>query len=251
MRFFYNNLVDASAASMSASSAISTLPASNVQTQLIERVWRTTTAAAAEYITADLGSAQAVTAFLLQNHNLLVTEAMQLEADNDPAFGSATLYAVTWAAGTIARIISSNSKRYWKYSFTKTSAAVQREAGRLFLGTYADTTEQPDFGGWESDPTDLSVAQRSRGGQVYSDIRSSFRTLRLDFSMIGETDKATIEAVATACGTHTSFFIQVDPANSPLTEYLYVNFKRRPKFKVSGYDSELKYDTTLELEEQL
>ena len=259
MRFFYNNLLDASGVTFAGSSNKTTLPYSNVAHQLRQRVYSTNDLADTNCcISWDLGAAQSPTSFIVcqhTNHNVGFVGSLLAGTGpmitTYPGVGTTTMLSPTITTGTFGGTFSALSRRYWSWQFYKLSGAAEATIGRLFLGTYADTVEQPDFDGWDSDPKDLSTQQRSRGGQIYSDIRSSFRTLRLDFSKIGETDKATIEAVATACGTHTSFFVQVDPSNSPLTEFLYVNFKSRPKFKVSAFDSELKYDTILELEEQL
>jgi hypothetical protein len=159
---------------------------------------------------------------------------------------------LTHGNGLTSAVFASQSFRYWRITWTKASAATVKSIGRVFLGTYYQTTHQPDFDGYEREDEDLSVSQRTAGGQIYTDVRDNFRNLRLNFSDIPDAQKAEFQTAAQAMGIHTSFFQQVDEsASGELLEIVYVKFRRIPKFKASGMDSDLTWTTVFETYEQL
>jgi hypothetical protein len=254
MRIFYDNLIDYASVVISAATVDNAFPASNVAHQHKAKVYRTGTSQAAEYVKFDLGSAKSVTSIIILAHTLTAGDTLlKCEASTDDFSSTAFTQNLTYAANLIAQNFSSQSYRYWRFSFTKSAAGQTRDIGRIFLGTYYQTTEAPDYDGLDLEREDLSTIQRSVGGQVYADIRSQYRAPILDFSAVSKTQKETFETIAARVGKHTSFFAQIDEnAGSGVeSEFLYVNFRKLPKFSVSGFDNELKWDTRLELEEQL
>lgn len=255
-RFWYSNRVDVSGVSIAASTTTTGYPASNVAHEFKQRVWRTGATVAAETLTFDLGSALACTSVILFNHNLTASDSsIQLLANSSDSWGSpAFTQALTHASSIISQTFSTQTYRYWRITFTKSSSSETRDIGRVFLGTYHDTEAQPTYDGLKIEPQDRTTIQRSIGGQTYADSRSIYRQVRLDFDGISQTQMTTFKTIADTVGRHTSFFLQVDPSGTSGTEQreiLYVKFAVPFKRDVEGMDSDLAWETTMELEEQL
>jgi hypothetical protein len=255
MRFWYDNWIDYSGVVFTESSENSAFPSSNVANQLREKNWRTGTSAAAEWIQFDLGSAKAVTSILLLDHNLTASDTtLKIEGNATSSFAAPTFtQAVTWASGVISQLFTVQTFRHWRFSFTKSAAGDTRDIGRLFLGSYYTTTERPDYDGWQRGHEDLSIVQRTVGGQRYAEARSKYRTGRFSFSGISNTQKGSLITIVDRVGIHTPLFVQVDEtaAAGEAKEIVYVNFKSLPEFNVSAFDSDFIWDTSLDVEEQL
>lgn len=252
MRFFYNNLIDASGVAFTASSEVSTLPGSNIADEFRARPWRTGTSSAAENIVIDLGSAQAVTAVILLDHTLTSGDSgITLEANSSNAWGApAFTQSLTWATGTIVATFSTQTYRYWRIKFTKSSAAQSRDIGRVFLGTYLEPTDSPDYDGYSEELDDLSRSMTTRTGQTWVDEQPQFSVINLSLSRFGQTDVDNIKTMFRAVGKSKSFFVQVQ-TSSPLNDYWYVKFRRSYSRDVAAYDGGFKWDFPLEMEEQL
>jgi hypothetical protein len=257
MRFYYINLIDANGVIFTASTYDVSYPADLLANEQRSYGWKTGNTQAAENVVFDLGSAQAATSIILLDHDLLNADTnIKIEANTTNSWGApAFTQALTWVAGTIAQVFDSQSYRFWRLSFTKASAGVQRTIGRMFLGTYYTTTEGPaDI---EIDHQDLTQKQRTEGGQTWADAQADFRSFGLNFNGLGTTEKEALEAFAASVQTHKSFFFQVDEnaAVDPgkLGERIYAKLISKPKFKDNGFGSDgaLAWDTKLEMEEQL
>ena len=254
MRFWYPNLIDVSGVGITSTSAATGAPVSNVANELKTRVWRTGTSTAAESVTFDLGSSKACTAVILFAHTLLNTDStIQLRKSTDNfAANDVLVTALTWASGAISATFASASSRYWRVVFTKASSGVTRDIGRIFMGIYTDTTEQPDQGSFKIKPVDRSTSSKSVGGQTYTDKRSSYRGFQMKFGMVSTTFKDAITALYNSVQTHTSFFAQVDTAGTTeVGEIVYVKLGNEIEADDSGADSDVLWNVKLELEEQL
>lgn len=256
MRFFVTNLIDASGVTITgSSSASSSLGASNVAHEHKAKVWRTDDAAADETITFDLGASAAAASAIIFNHTLLVGDsAIQLRKSTDNfAANDVLVGSFTWSSGPMVLTFSSQSSRYWRVVFTKASAGVTRDIGRIFLGTYTDIENAIDFSGLDIDPQDLSLKQRSSGGQTYTDARSQYRNISFPMSALSTTNKDALKTITDTTGTHQSFFFQILTSGTTEDfECFYVKFRKIPGRKVMGLDStSLAWDSKIELEEQL
>lgn len=253
-RFFYSNFIDASGVAITESSEASTLPSSNVVDDQMTKVWRTGTSTASEYVTFDLGSSQSATAAIIHNHTLTSGDStITLRGSTDNFSASNVLIATfTHSTGTMLATFGAANYRYFRISFTKASSGVTRDIGRIFVGNYATLTALPDYDGWEEEKDTRETTLITSGGQSFSEIKSNGRKCRVRFSQIDQTDKDTIEAVRDAMGVAYPFFFQVDQTGpSGMQTPWYVKFSAKPKFKVTGYDASLRWDTELELSEQL
>lgn len=256
MRFFYTNLIDATGVSFSASSsASSSLGPSNVAHEFKTKVWRTGTSSATEYVTIDLGSAQAATALILFAHTLTGADGtLQLRGSTDNFAASDVLVAsLTYAASVISSTFSTATYRYWRVKFTKSAAGESRDIGRIFLGNYTDSAD-PTWDGVKIEPLDLTIQNRTAGGQVYSDQRSQYRKIKTQLSGLTTTEKNTLKTISENVGTFKSFFVQIKTTlTGELVEVLYVKLKAAVARDASGVasDGDVAFDATVEFEEQL
>lgn len=276
MRFFYDNLIDASGTVLTASSEVATLPVSNLANEFRTRIWRTGTGSATETVTIDLGSAQDVSSIILLDHTLTAADsAIAIQANNADAWGApAFSQALAWQAGTIYAVFDAvKNFRYWRLTFTKSAAGESRDIGRLFLGTYYQTTEDPDYDGYQESVEDYSRVQKSLGGQTYTDLLPRYAALQTKFSDIRNEQTQAFKAIAQQVGESISFFIQVfpgagttgdsmditadddvltvDESLEQLNKLWYVKFTKATALKVSGMDNDLIWSVTLDFEEQL
>jgi len=247
MRLFYDNLIDPSAVTVTVSSEDAALPGSNVQNALRGRVWRTEDSTAAEYITFDLGATGTASAAIIENHTLTAADesagdiVVRGSTDN---FSVSDVLVATFSqeAGTMLVTFSAVGYRYWRIAFTKSSSGETRDIGRIFIGPYVSTNADPDYNGYSSEKQDLSVTQRTIGGQTYSEARSQYETIRLSFSDIVQADKDIIETAFESAGLHTAMWFQAMTTGSTLTETKYAKFQREPSFDVSAFDGGYLWD---------
>lgn len=252
MRFWYDNLIDYSGVTLTASSAQSTLPATNVINEHRKRVWRTGTSTAAETLVIDLGSAKAVTSIILLDHTLTASDTLiKIQGHTSDSWGAPDVNeTLTWASGTISKTFTSATKRYWRLIFTKSAAGETRDIGRIFLGTYYDTPEDPDDKGYEDELEDPSRTSKSLGGQTYTEVLEKFWAPAVTWSSLPNSTAESLKTIAESVGRSVAFFVQVQTV-SPLTEIFYVKLRRAFKRQVAGMESSLLWNVGLELEEQL
>lgn len=252
MRLFYSNLIDASGVVITPSSEVTTLPAENVAHEFRKRVWRTGSSTAAEYVVFDLLTAQAVTAIILLDHTLtsgdssIILEGNTADSWGAPAFTT----TLTYAADIISKTFSSQSYRYWRLKFTKSSSGAVRDIGRVFLGTYDETAEDPDYDGLDITEDDNGRSQSTIGGQEYNERQDPFRIISCKFTHISQTMKDQLASYVRTVRQSRPHFVQVATA-SPFDAIYYVKLRNAPKFGVKAMDSSAVWDNSLEFKEQL
>ena len=252
MKLYWSNSIDAAAAVITPVTQATAFPAVNLANPQRTRIYRTLGTTATEAIVFDLGSAQAITSLILLDHTILATATLTLEANATDSWGGPSYSsAITWTTSWILKTLS-QTYRYWRIKVVKAASAETFDIGRVFIGPATTVTGAVDYNGLDRDRLDLTVSQRSAGGQLYSDPRPQARTYAADCSGIADADATTLDSIAHTIGLHTPFFIQLDETGSGfLAEPIYVKFRDVPKLKNAGFDSELKWDTTLKLEENL
>lgn len=252
MRLFYSNLIDADGVVITPSSEVTTLPAENVAHEFRKRVWRTGSSTAAEYVVFDLLTAQAVTAIILLDHTLtsgdssIILEGNTADSWGAPAFTT----TLTYAADIISKTFSSQSYRYWRLKFTKSSSGAVRDIGRVFLGTYDETAEDPDYDGLDITEDDNGRSQSTIGGQEYNERQDPFRIISCKFTHISQTMKDQLASYVRTVRQSRPHFVQVATA-SPFDTIYYVKLRNAPKFGVKAMDSSAVWDNSLEFKEQL
>ena len=250
MRFFWDNKADLSG-DIQRSSAADGFPEENLINEDPNKVWRTTGDAGSpgEAVQIDMGSAQSIAAFILQNHDILAADSsLAVAANTSDSWGSPPFSeAITYTASQLFKVWSPASYRWWQFSWTKNVATTVYNLGRIFLGPYTETTIQPDYRGFNRSIKDLSVNHTTTSGHVYSLQRAKPRKFDLVFHdlPLGE-----LETYVDGVGTHKAHWIQVDPnASGELAEIIYVKLVREPEFRASSCDGQVNFDLSLEFQE--
>ena len=257
MRNLYDNLLDYSTAVITAGSADADLPVANIQHPHKTKVYRTGTSAAEEWIKIDLATAKAVQAVILLAHTLTSGDTIIKIQGNATDSWSAPSFneAMTFNASTLKHYLSSTQTyRWWRIIFTKSAAGETRDIGRVFLGPYdemARAPKQPD--GLDISTEDLSETSRALGGQTYSEIKSRYDVIKIAFpGVVSEAQSAMLIALVDACGTHTPFFVDIDPTNKPYDWLYYAKAKSLTGRKVIYKNgATILWDTSMELAEEI
>lgn len=252
MRIFHNNLIDADGVVITATSEVSTLPVENVAHEHRALPWRTGTSVALEAVVFDLGTAQAVTSVIVLDHTLTAGDSLiKIQGHTSDSWGAPDVNeTLTYSAGAISKVFSSASKRYWRLTFTKSAAGESRDIGRIFLGPYYQTEDEPDYDGYAMEYADESVIQSTAGGQEFTDVRGQRENPRTDFSKISNTMMESLKTYIRAVGRNGAHFIQVGTA-SPFDAVQYVKLAKAIKTPVSAQDVAPLWDVNLEYREQL
>lgn len=246
------NLIDAAGVGITETSEVSTLPSSNVAQEFREQPWRTGTSVATESVTFDLGSAKSATSAIILDHTLTSGDStIQLRGSTDNFAASNVLVATfTYAADIMSATFGSASYRYWRFTFTKSAAGQSRDVGRIFIGTYYDTEEDPDYDGFRKKPDDLSRKQQALGGQQWTEDLPYRQRFKADFTHISNTMQTNLETYWNAVKTTVAHFLQV-ASTSPFNGIFYVKLEKLPEAAPVAMDATPVWNTTLEYEEQL
>lgn len=235
MRFLYDNLIDDSTVVITEGSENADLPSSNLTHPHRTKVYRTGTSSANEWVKFDLGSAKAVQCVVILDHDLTAGDSViKLQGNASDSWGSPSVNeTITYNADVMAKFLGSpQTYQWWRVIFTKSAAGETRDIGRLFIGPYYECTKNIHFGDLDIIPIDLSVTDRSVGGQTYSEIRDIYHEIKVGFVKIGDTQMSSFKTIADAVGTHTPMFISLDPTNKPYVWLYYVKAKSLKARKV-------------------
>jgi hypothetical protein len=175
---------------VSASSAFSSLPSGNVKDDDIQKVWRATTTTA--HLTIDTGISSTLGVAALINTSLRLTDATRVRAS---LIDSSVLTSLTYDSGDMESGVDPKWRkfvhfppidtpyRYVRFDFTQVDLP---QVGRAVVGPVWAPTRDMSFG-WERLWRDLSVRERSLGGNEFVDIRPRQRGYR--FRIIGLTEE--------------------------------------------------------------
>jgi hypothetical protein len=205
-----------------------------------------------EWVTVDLGSAQAVTCGLVIEHNLGASGTITQQ-------GHPADTAAGWAAPDVSDVLAgdstirlayraSASKRYWRLlvNDVSTNTAGFTELGVWFVGAYSEPSvnHSVDF---TKTPQPLSTVVRAIGGSVRRDERPSFWVYEMSWLEVPEADRAQLAAWVAACPPGAPFFLAFDPTNAA-TSVVYGMFAAGVPQGMSG---NLYWTVPLTVEEQL
>lgn len=256
MRIFQTNVIDGASVVQTYSSQDASFPASNLRNPQRTQLWRTGSTVADEWSVFDLGSSQAVTGCAVFSHTLLNTDSnIKIQGHTADSWGAPGFsQTLTWSSGAIFAVFASQSFRFWRFIFTKAAAGVTRDVGRLWIGTYYAPTDVPDWEGVQARPDILDTKTRVPYGQTYGERRSTQRRFDISFSAIPNAQRVQFKTIADAVGEVTPFILQIDEnagAGHEFSEPLYVLLRESPRFDVAGYDTEVKWDSRLMVDESL
>lgn len=248
--FLYQNFIDA--ATLTASSASSTLPVNNLKNAQKTKVWRTGSTIANEYVVIDFGAGMEISCVVILNHNFLPDEFVYIEGNATDSWGAPSFSQFfTWNLGPMVLFFAPQFFRYFRVRFTKTTAGTTRDIGRIFLGNSYGLTQNVSPDGLSLSLVDLSDTSKSSSGQSYSDIKSIHHEIDLNIKMMSNTQHELLKLIAKTVGTHTPFFISLDNDTRPSDWMFYVKFKRLQSYNINAVGSILYWDASLQLEEQL
>lgn len=256
MRIYYQNLVDHTATTITAATEAADLPVENVADPDRGNVYRTGVSQAGETIVFNLGSAKAVMAVILLDHTLTSGDStIKVQGNAADSWGSPSFSEdITFIAGTIVHNFASvQTYQYWRVIFTKSASGETRDIGRIFLGPFETMVRGPQLpDGLTITPTDLSVTARALSGKTYSEIRGQYDAISIDFPPVSDAQMEIIKAIAAAVGTHTPFFVSIDPTLEPTDLFYYVKAKSFKGRKVKMWGSgAAAWDLGMELNEEI
>lgn len=254
-RILWNNLIDLAATVITGSTEATELPASNVAHPHRTKKWRTGTSQAAEYARFDLGSAMAVQAAVILDHDLTGSDSgIALQGGASP--GATTVnQAFTYNAGAMIAVLASpQTYQHWQVAFTKSSASETRDIGRIFVGPMLEFISSPDIHKIRIEWQDETKRDRSLGGPAISDLRSKYRRIRIPFPFLEATEAEALDAAVQYVGEGVPFFCQVDPERKPNDWLFYCVFRSIPEISTVGWDEandDYVYESDLDLEEEV
>ena len=250
MRIFYgNNATAGKVTTLLSSSSGSGNPASNVLHPFRKLLWTTGSSTANEYLEFQFPTAVSCSGVCIFNHDF-TTDTLAIKANTSSSWGSPPLVGSLTVDTVIKATLPSTPYQFWRIEITKPTAGTIRNIGALILGTYYDTLQEPDYDGYSEETIDPSKVTKGLGGQTYIETLDKYRVIQTDFSDISATMKNDLNTIANTVGVGGQIAFQVQ-VFSELTEVIYARLRKLPKFSVSGFDSSLRYNTSLELEEQV
>lgn len=223
----YLNQADAAAASITAQNALVTTPASRLcgTTQNVVHVARKCRSSTnSDAYTIDLGSGQSVDTVAVMGLNLTAAGVTRARMSlTDPTATSSLLYDSGALTGQvdpkfgyfIALPTSPVAVRYVRVDVSDASLSYV-EAGRIFVGlrTQVGINFAP---GWGRGRVDRSKQTEGRGGQMFTDLDNSYRTLEMTFDWLSDAERTgLIEEIDRLNGNHGDILFITDPTSSNL-----------------------------------
>ncbi len=236
--FFYNNLLDV--ATLTASSAATGFPASNLKNPFRTKVWRTAGATAGTAnLVIDHATAKAVTCVALAGYNWTSAPGtLNLEFNATDAWGApSATEALTWSAnptangnfGIIIKTFASKSYRYNRLNVVYSPGAVPTDwdLGRIFLGTYFEPTY--NYGpAWSGNYVDESIGNRTIGGQDHFDEITKYREFAFSFRVDSQTQWELFQLMFLTVGRSKDLFVAMDYDNEPNEMTIYGKLSQLP-----------------------
>lgn len=251
MRIFYGNkATSGQVTTLLSSGSSSGNPASNVMHPFRKMLWTTGSSTAAEYIEFQFPAPVTASSIVLLNHDFTGSDTLSVKANTLSSWGAPPLVASLTVDDQIKATLPVSSYQFWRLDITKASAGAIRNLGIVMIGLYYDTIFAPDYNGYTEEIIDPSRVTKGVGGQTYVETLDKYRVMSVDFSGITQTMKTSIDAISNSIGLSGQCVVQVETSGT-LTEPIYCRMKKLPKMSVSGFDSELRYDASLEFEEQV
>jgi hypothetical protein len=217
----HTNLADLG--SVTASSSVALMPPSRLLDPHVARKWRSASATG-QNLTFDLGSLKLFDTVAIVGTNLTAggTTQLRVSGTDATALGS-LLYDSGAATGRvdpsygylIFLMPSSVSGRYVRVDLSD-AALSYVEAGRAFIGrrTQLSSNFTP---GWTRGWVDRSRRTESRGGQIYVDRNTTYRTLELSFEMLTLTERdGILEDIDRLSGERDDILMLTNPASTNL-----------------------------------
>lgn len=219
-RFAYANLIPS--ATVTASSTADGFNVANLKNGERALPWRSDTTGTDEEVIIDLGAAQACTFAALADYVTRSSGAVELyEGGSGGSPGAYNLVATFPAMTALNRLgyvfFNSTSARHWKVTWT-TAGTDYAEAGVVFLGSYYDIGQAPE---WPSfDLADGSHVTASIDGQESYALRPHRTTGSFAFLFLSETQLGQLHTIFSQVGVAEPFFFILDTGTDWMAWYL-------------------------------
>lgn len=234
------NVLDS--ATVSASSACSGLPASNVQSNLIRKVYRSK-GIANEWVLFDCAAVTGINGIFIGKHSLTKNAVVQWQGNCSASWATpllnVTLAVATDALGTVVPTIAhffatTHSYRYWRlYVKDSGNTDTTLDVGRVFAGSYIQPTRNMQDG-YSIEEVDPSTGALLASRQAYWNTRDSYRKFSYDVTDATKTQVDQLGGIYDSVGMHTPFVMSLDPKDRPHHNTMYVQFtspvKRTQRF---------------------
>lgn len=219
----YNYVFDTSVG-LTALTADSEFPVSNLRSFLRGKVWRTTSAAN-QTLVIDLKTTESIDTFLLvfdkeSDITLTRSSAVRIQANatdewSSPAVNVTLDNTLNETYGILSYFWSSaQSYRYWRLLINAPEVATgYLEISKVFLGYSTQIARLPLIG-FSTSEEDLSQYQSTVYGQEYADTYPGRRHLNLQFMGVTEADKETIRSIYARLGRVKPIVAIYDPLQS-------------------------------------
>ena len=219
VRFLTPNPADS--ATLTPSSEKTGFVAENVQDVRLTKRWVTGVSVTTEFVEFDFGAAQAVTAAVIDGHDITTGDSniKLFHSDDGAAWTEAAEF--THSVDAMVVFISSLSHRYWKVEFDKSASGEERSVGRVFIGTYVQPTRGYQLG-WRRTLSDMSQTKRAFSGTQYGDTRNLFWEVDLKLSHEPTATFDTLRDELSVLGVGDPLWMALEPTtdpNGPLTLY--------------------------------
>jgi hypothetical protein len=271
LRIIYDNVIDS--ALLSASSAASGLPATNLQRDAKGLVWRSTSTTAT--LTATWSTAQTLSGVVLPFCNLSASATIRVRVytntgDTTPVRDTGIVSARAYApediwGGAAPTSVNSYSfgggsyARCWfqpavgrKLEITLTDSSNPSgylEAGRLVVGAYWSPAYNTNFGvsiGYG----DTSTQTRTESGNLVTTVKPIYRTLNFDLQWLTETDRVRMLSILRGNGLRKPLFVSVFPEDADVSkEQNYQLYGKMPGLNAITHPLYTVYSTSVSLEE--
>ncbi len=257
MRLMWQNMIDVSGVVVTAGSENADLPVSNLIHPHRGKVYRTGVSVAAEWVKFDFGSPKAVRDIIILAHDLQVGDsAIKIQGNATDSWGAPSVdQVVTYNPYVMAHHFPEDQMyQWWRFIFTKGAAAETRDIGRIYLGPSYECERGPAMpGGLKITPDDYSVTDSTPDGVSYSDIRPIRNMVSVRFPPVSDAQMEQLKALASACGTHTPFFVSIAPASKPYDLLYYVKARslKGRELELAGPGGPRKWQAELELAEDI
>ncbi len=215
-RIMWDNKFDA--ATLTASSAATGFPASNLKHETHLKAWRSTVVTSTT-LDADLLAAQDIKAFFAFYSNLQAhpTSSFNVQADAHSDYASLSLNdeieitAAMVASGMLGKFWSAaQSYRYWRELMVDDTPNTYIRQGRIFLGGYFQPTYNVGAGYPVIQDIDPSQILQTPNGQKTANVLTPYKHITYFWPALPAADITTLKTIFAAVGQHHPYFVCED-----------------------------------------
>ena len=214
-RFCITNSMRVAGTTVTASSAVTSLPAANITNPWRTKVWRAT-GKSDEYVQFTLPSAQPVTQVAIFNHNLTSAATVTILAATNSSFSptAVTTSGLTYNSGVLLHhFATTQSYQYWRIRVQDSGNSNNVELGFAFLGTHVDFDYRPGF---SLKPIHPAIVKRSWDNQKTTYQKSQYRAV--GFNIGDAQDISKLDNIIDTIGYGKNFVLILDPGNNAFDE---------------------------------